>query len=76
MSAAAELVSDAVRGIDTACQRMPETRAWSGRSHDAASAMFGRANADASKVAEYAEAIAAALREGASALGQFRPRCW
>lgn len=72
ISAGAESVAGAVSGIDTACQRMPETRAWSGRSHDAASAMFGRANADASTVAEYAEAIAAALREGASALGQAR----
>lgn len=72
ISAAVESVADAVSGIDTACTQMPETRAWSGRSHEAASAMFGRANRDASKVSEYAKAVAAALKSGGSAIGQAR----
>ena len=72
ISAAAESVAGAVSGIDTACTRMPETRAWCGRSHGAASAMFGRANRDASKVSEYAKAVAAALNSGGSAIGQAR----
>lgn len=66
ISAAAESVAGAVSGIDTACTQMPETRAWSGRSHEAASATFGRANRDASKVSEYAKAAAA----GSTAVGR------
>src|SRR5689334_5532213 len=69
---AAESVAGAVSGIDTACAQMPETRAWSGRSHEAASAMFVRANREASKVSEYAKAVAAAMTTGGSVIGQAR----
>lgn len=72
ISAAAGSVASAVSGIDTACAQMPETRAWSGRSHEAASAMFGRANRDATKVSDYAKAVAAALNAGGSVIGQAR----
>nr|WP_307789280.1 hypothetical protein [Mycolicibacterium baixiangningiae] len=61
-----------MKGIDSACGRMPETRAWEGRSHEAASAMFGRANKDSTELSEYAHAVAAALRAGSSAIGGAR----
>lgn len=72
VGAAADSVAGAVKGIDSACGRMPETRAWVGRSHDAASAMFGRTNKDATTLSEYAHAVAAALRAGSSAIGGAR----
>ncbi|BBY17746.1 WXG100 family type VII secretion target [Mycolicibacterium litorale] len=72
VGAAADTVAAVVKGVDTACGRMPETRAWEGRSHDAASAMFGRANADATEFSEYAHAVATALRNGADAIGAAR----
>jgi uncharacterized protein YukE len=72
VGAAADSVAGAVKGIDSACGRMPETRAWEGRSHEAASAMFGRANRDATKLSEYAHAVASALRTGSSAIGGAR----
>ena len=72
ITTAAMSVFGAVTGVDSACQRMPETRAWSGRSHDAAVAMFGRASRDASKVAEYANEVASALRHGSATIGAAR----
>ncbi|BBY44143.1 WXG100 family type VII secretion target [Mycolicibacterium celeriflavum] len=68
----AQTVADAVSGIDAACERMPETRAWSGKSHEAASAMFGRAEREASKFSEYANGVASALRSGADSIGSAR----
>jgi len=68
----AQTVADAVSGIDAACERMPETRAWSGKSHEAASAMFGRAEREASKFSEYANGVASALRSGAESVGGAR----
>ena len=50
ITARAESVAAAVRGINDACGRLPETQAWSGRSHDAAEAMFGRAESATSKL--------------------------
>jgi len=61
-----------VSGIDAACERMPETRAWSGKSHEAASAMFGRAEREASKFSEYAYGVASAVRSGAESIGGAR----
>lgn len=72
IAAAAQTVADGVAGIDDACRRMPETRAWSGRSHTAASAMFGRAERQASEFSEYAKAVSAALRSGAESIGTAR----
>ncbi|WP_404822724.1 WXG100 family type VII secretion target [Mycolicibacterium baixiangningiae] len=72
VGAAAESVEGSVKGIGSACGRMPETRAWEGRSHESASAMFGRANGDATKLSEYAHAVASALRTGSSAIGGAR----
>lgn len=72
IAAAAQTVVDGVSGIDDACERMPETRAWSGKSHAAASAMFGRAERQASTFSDYAKAVSAALSSGAESLGSAR----
>ena len=72
ISSGAASVSGAVTGIDCACQRMPETKAWSGRSHEAATEMFGRASRDVSKFSEYANAVASALKNGSGTIGSAR----
>jgi hypothetical protein len=72
IGSAAASVSGAVTGIDSACQRMPETRAWSGRSHEAAAEMFGRASRDASKFSEYANAVASVLKNGSGTIDSAR----
>jgi hypothetical protein len=65
-------VSDAVTDIDDECQRMPEVKAWSGRAHEAASAMFGRASRQASTFSAYAKSVASALRTGADTIAPAR----
>ncbi|OCB14103.1 hypothetical protein A5717_11320 [Mycolicibacterium porcinum] len=70
--AAAASVSGAVTGISDACQEMPEAQAWSGRSHEAAAAMFTRADRDASRFSAYAEAVASAVSRGAESIGGAR----
>lgn len=72
IKSAAASVSGAVTGINHACQEMPETKSWSGRSHDAAAAMFIRAERDAVKFSGYADAVAAALTGGAESIGSAR----
>ena len=72
LTSAMKSVSNAVHDIDDGCRRMPETRAWTGRSHDAAAAMFGRAERRASTLADYADAVAAALRQGSDSIGATR----
>ncbi|MBX5489295.1 MAG: hypothetical protein IRZ17_22175, partial [Mycolicibacterium hassiacum] len=51
---------------------MPETKAWSGEAHNAATAMFQRAEARTGEFSRYASAVAAALTEGATAIGSAR----
>jgi uncharacterized protein YukE len=65
-------VSNALTGLDDACRRMPEAKAWSGRSQEAASAMFGRAERDARTFAAYATDLAGALRHGSATIGSAR----
>ena len=65
-------VADSVKGMDDECQRMPETRVWAGRSHEAAEAMFGRAARQASTLSDYANALASALRNGSGVIGSAR----
>ena len=45
---------------------------WSGRSHDAAAAMFTRAERDAVKFSGYADAVAAAFSGGSESIGSAR----
>ena len=72
ISSGAATVSRAVTGIDSTCQRMPEIKAWLGRSHEAAAEMFGRASRDASTFSEYANAVASALKNGSGTIGSTR----
>lgn len=72
IKSAAASVAGAVTGINHACQELPETKSWSGRSHDAAAAMFTRAERDALKFRGYADAVAAALSSGAESIGDAR----
>lgn len=51
---------------------MPETKAWSGDSHEAASEMFDRAHRMATGLSDYTTAIGSALKEGAATLGAAR----
>ncbi|MDF1902002.1 hypothetical protein LTT02_13275 [Mycolicibacterium smegmatis] len=51
---------------------MPVTQSWSGKSHEAAAAMFKRADRDAAKFSGYANGVAAALRGGAESIGSAR----
>ena len=72
ISAGVTKVADAVKGVDDACHRMPETNAWSGRSQQAASAMFGRAERNASTFGAYGHDLAEALRHGSGTIGPAR----
>ncbi|KUI07763.1 hypothetical protein AU192_09825 [Mycobacterium lehmannii] len=58
--------------INNHLKRMPETKAWSGQAHDAASAMFGRARQTTSEFSRYTTAIGNALSEGAGTIGTAR----
>jgi hypothetical protein len=72
VTSASASVSNAVKGIDDACHRMPETRAWSGRSHDAAVAMFGRADRDAGQFFSFASDVASVVQRGSGKIGLAR----
>lgn len=51
---------------------MPEAEAWSGPAHDAATAMFNRATRQTSRLAHYADGVAAALTSGGGTIGGAR----
>jgi uncharacterized protein YukE len=72
LSSAGQSVYAAVRGLDDECDRMPEARAWSGQSHDAATAMFRRATQQTSQFTHYTEGVATALRKGSGSIGGAR----
>jgi uncharacterized protein YukE len=72
ITSGAQSMSDAVKGIDDACHGMPEMNAWSGRSQEAASKMFERAERDALTFSRYATDLAAALHHGAGTIGDAR----
>lgn len=69
---AAQSIAGAVSDLSTGCERMRETRAWSGESHQSASAMFGRAERQASDFSAYADGVASALRTGGESIGGAR----
>ncbi|WP_246228924.1 hypothetical protein [Mycolicibacterium psychrotolerans] len=69
---AGESVYTAVRDLDDGIDRMPAAEAWTGVSHKAAGAMFGRATDKASTFKHYSEAVARALSAGAGAIGTAR----
>ncbi|HEY9264486.1 MAG TPA: hypothetical protein VIQ11_07785 [Mycobacterium sp.] len=65
-------VADAVTMMSSNIDTMPETRAWSGDAHTAATKMFGRAADAASALAAYTKAVGAAFRDGAGTIGEAR----
>ncbi len=65
-------VGEAVSRIHSSIGEMPETRAWKGPAHTAATEMFGRAKARTAALAEYTSAIATALENGSGAIGAAR----
>ncbi|RZT25478.1 hypothetical protein EV589_1212 [Mycobacterium sp. BK558] len=69
---AGESVYSAVRDLDDGIDRMPAAEAWTGVSHRAAGAMFGRATDKASTFKHYTDAVAHALSAGAGAIGSAR----
>ncbi len=68
---AAREVDDAVSGIDGGIRAMPEAQTWSGRSHEAATAMFDRGHRQTTRLSAYAAAVSQAIHAGSkrSALG-------
>jgi uncharacterized protein YukE len=72
ISTSAEAISNAVNGVGSTIEHMPEAGAWEGKSHSAATAMFGRANRETLKFSEYANDVATALRNGSGPLGNAR----
>ncbi|MCH9728308.1 MAG: hypothetical protein K0U84_01250 [Actinomycetia bacterium] len=69
---AGESVEGAVDRISNNVKIMPETKAWSGPAHDAASAMFDRAHTSATSFSDLATAVAGALHDGATTIGAAR----
>ena len=69
---AGESVEQAVDRINNNIKIMPETKAWSGDAHDAASDMFDRAHKTTTAFGDYTTAIGNALNEGASTIGAAR----
>ena len=65
-------VADAVTTMSSTIDTMPETRAWSGDAHTAATKMFGRAAEASNALAAYTKAVGAAFRNGAGTIGEAR----
>lgn len=72
MTSAGDSVESAVDRISQQVKTMPETKAWDGPAHDAASTMFDRAHKSATVFGSYATAVGNALAEGASVIGAAR----
>ncbi|MFN3005217.1 WXG100 family type VII secretion target [Mycolicibacterium wolinskyi] len=72
ISSAGKSVYDAARNLDDGCDRLPESRTWSGSAHDAATQMFGRATERASRFLDYTDAVADALTRGGASIGKAR----
>lgn len=67
-----ETVAKAVTGISDNIKIMPETKAWSGDAHAAATEMFVRAAVQTDGFKAYTTAIGTALNEGAGTIGAAR----
>ncbi|AKS30705.1 hypothetical protein AFA91_01115 [Mycolicibacterium goodii] len=65
-------VDAAVDQLNYRIKSLPDTRDWSGQAHDAAAEMFDRANDQTTRFADYTSAIASAVADGASSIGQTR----
>lgn len=69
---AGDSVEQAVDRVNANLKIMPETKAWRGSAHDAASEMFDRAHHRAAGFSDCTGAIAAALGSGAHRIGEAR----
>jgi hypothetical protein len=69
---AGQHVEQAVDTVNNNLKVMPETKAWDGDAHDAASEMFDRAHKTTSAFSDYTTAIGNALNEGAGWIGDTR----
>ena len=65
-------VADAVTTLSTNIKTMPDTKAWSGDAHTAATTMFDRAAKRTDAFSAYTSAISAALIAGADTIGAAR----
>ena len=65
-------VENAVRGINDNIKIMPETKAWSGDAHTAATSMFDRAEKQTKALTDYTTAVGDAFAGGASTIGGAR----
>jgi len=72
VEAGGRAVYHAVRDLEDNIHRMPEAGVWEGKSHEAATAMFGRATQQAAQFDHYSDAEAAALNKGDSTIGAAR----
>lgn len=62
-------VAGAVSTLSSTIKTMPETKAWSGDAHDAATQMFDRAGKQAEAFSAYTTAVGGALSAGAGTIG-------
>lgn len=62
----------AVRNLDDRIDRMPESRGWAGKAHDAAADMFVKATDRASAFKDYTEDFGGALQSGSAWIGAAR----
>lgn len=65
-------VADVMTTLSTNIATMPDTRAWSGYAHDAATHMFGRADTSTQSFSAYTTALGDALIVGAGTIGGAR----
>lgn len=65
-------MEEAVDRVKANLAVMPETKAWQGPAHDAASEMFDRAHRSSAQFSDYTGAIAKALEAGADRIGAAR----
>lgn len=61
VASAGQKVEDAVNAVSTACATLPEMKAWSGTSHDAADGMFRRAAKAGATISDYSDDFGSAL---------------
>jgi hypothetical protein len=69
---AGDSIFNGVRQLDDGISRLPETRGWSGKAHEAANDMFGRAVKRSSNFLTYTQAVAKALSDGGARIGGAR----
>ncbi|WNG87132.1 hypothetical protein C6A87_025695 [Mycobacterium sp. ITM-2016-00317] len=65
-------VEEAVTAVSTNIATMPDTRAWSGGAHSAATSMFERAAKQTGAFTAYTTAVGQALADGAGTIGATR----